>query len=220
MSSRQETIQRVGAEKLVPIVRGDKTLRLLDLSDRLAECGLHVLEMTFTTPGALDELQKLRAERPGITVGMGSVRSAEMAKDAADAGADFVVSPIHSRAIVDVAHDAGIAAISGAFTPTEAEIAHLDGSDLIKIFPASTLGPGFISSLLAPLPHLRLVPTGGVTGANAGSFIQAGAFAVCLGSWLIDRESLRTGDYTRVFDRAQTLLKCILDNEEGDRGHE
>ena len=209
MSARQETVERVGKERLIPIVRGDTTRNLLSLCDGLAEIGFHILELTFTTPGAMDDLRALRSARPELTVGMGSVLNVEAARKAVDAGAHFIVSPIHDPSLVEVAHAADVAIVAGTFTPTEAQRASADGADLVKVFPASAVGPSYLSALLAPLPHLRLVPTGGVTGENARDFLDAGAFAVCLGSWLVDREALRSGHYDGVLARARTVMDAL-----------
>ncbi|MFC2077983.1 bifunctional 4-hydroxy-2-oxoglutarate aldolase/2-dehydro-3-deoxy-phosphogluconate aldolase [Candidatus Bipolaricaulota bacterium] len=217
MSRRFATVRRIGEEKVIAIVRGDAMKDLLALSDGLCEVGVRILEVTFTTPNALNEIEKLRLVRPSLTLGMGSVLNAGMVRDAAAAGADFVVSPIYEPAMIEAAHEQDLAVIPGAFTPTEAQAAFEAGADMVKIFPASVLGPAFVSSLLAPLPHLKLVPTGGVNLDNVKEFLDAGAFAVCLGKHLVDRVSLRTGEYGDVLARARKLVAILRTHREGDR---
>ncbi len=214
MSSERLAVERIGGERIIPVIRGDGMSNLLDLVDGLLEVGLSILEITMTTPGALERLADLRERRPSLALGAGSVLDADMARDAANAGAQFIVSPVFDVGIINAARDADVAVVAGAFTPTEAQKAWEAGADLVKIFPASTLGPQFLTALLAPLPHLRLVPTGGVDLSNAADFLDAGAYAVCLGGALIDRESLRTGDYDEVFRRAADLVERIGERAE------
>ena len=209
MSTERPAVERIGAEKIIPIIRSDAVKNLLDLVDGLSGVGLSILEITMTTPGALEQLADLRVKRPALTLGAGTVLEPSVVRDAASAGAQFVVSPTFDPDLIDAARSAGVPIIAGTFTPTEAQNAWAAGADLVKIFPASTLGPGFLKALLAPLPHLRLVPTGGLNPSNAADFLDAGAYAVCLGGALIDRESLRTGDYTAVIGRAADLVKRV-----------
>jgi 2-dehydro-3-deoxyphosphogluconate aldolase/(4S)-4-hydroxy-2-oxoglutarate aldolase len=139
-----------------------------------------------------------------------------MVHSAVSAGADFIVSPILDPDLIDAARSLDAVVIPGAYTPTEAQRAWEAGADLVKIFPASALGPSYMKALLAPLPHLRLVPTGGVDLENARAFLEAGAFAVCLGSCLIDKEALRTGRYQGVLDRARRLVDIVNNSAKGD----
>jgi len=220
MSNRRLTVERIGAEKIIPIIRGDGMRNLVGLIDGLSGVGFHTLEITMTTPGALDEVGRLRSEYPSLTLGVGSVLNAEMAQDAARAGAQFIVSPVLDAALIEASRELDTAVISGAFTPTEAQKAWEAGADLVKIFPASVLGSKYLTALLAPLPHLHLIPTGGIDLANARAFLEAGAFALCLGGALIDGASLHSGEYDGVIARAEELARIVRDLTGGASGNE
>ncbi len=217
MSQRKEVWERIEAERVIAIARGDGTNDLVTLVSDLGEVGIRVFEMTMTTPRALENVEALRKACPETVIGVGSVLHAKMARDAIDAGAQFLVSPILDVMMLEVASQADIVMIPGTFTPTEAQCAWEAGADAIKVFPASVLGPEYISAVLAPLPHLRLVPTGGIDLNNAGIFLTAGASVVCIGAALIDRESLRTGDYKGVLERAEVLVSQMHPYREGHR---
>ena len=172
--------------------------------------GVTTLEVTLTTPGAMAAIALL-AERfvPTALVGAGSVLNADDVAQAADRGAQFIVSPVCTQEIIDCAHARDLAVMPGAFTPTEVQRATALGADIVKVFPASFWGPRYVRTLLAPMPHLRLCPTGGVTPANAGAWIRAGAVAVGIGSALVDREAVQAGDFESLTRRARTLVESI-----------
>src|SRR5207247_1411046 len=139
-------------------------------------------------------------------LGAGTVTDAATARAVADAGARFVVGPVFRRDVIEASHDRGAAAIPGCFSPTEILEAHEAGADIVKIFPATMLGPQFIKDVRAPLPQLKLMPTGGVTPENAGDWIRAGAAAVGIGSALVDAAAVERGDWASITARARTAV--------------
>ena len=142
-------------------------------------------------------------------VGVGSVLDASSARSAIDAGARFVVTPVLRPAVVEICRELGVPVICGAFSPTEALAAHESGADFIKIFPADIGGPGFVCSLLAPLPMLRINPTGGITAANCGAFIRAGCVAVGAGSSLVSDDLLEQQDWARLTAKAREFVTAV-----------
>ncbi len=209
MEDRADLLLRMRATRAVAVVRANEVNGLCSLAGALAEVGLDILEVTMTTPGALKCLEEVRAAHPDVLIGAGTVLDSEDAHAAVLAGAQFLVSPILHAGMIDVAHRHGALAIPGTFTPTEALAAWQEGADLVKIFPASVGGPDYVKALRGPLPQLRFVPTGGVTVDTAEGFLRAGAYAVCLGSSLVDGQSLACGKYDGVLKRAERLVSAI-----------
>lgn len=172
--------------------------------------GITALEITMTVPGAIETIEELATELPdGAWIGAGTVLDGETARRAVRAGARFIVSPIFNRDVLDAAHELGAAAIPGCFTPTEIAAAARAGADLVKLFPAGVLGYGFIKDVLAPMPHVKLVPTGGVTLSNAPDWIRAGAVAVGIGSALIDARLDRHADFSAIEQTARALVSAV-----------
>lgn len=166
------------------------------LAAGLVEGGVTILEVTTTTPGWERVVPDLVARVAGdALVGVGTVLDVGTAARAVDAGAGFLVSPIARTALVEVAHAAGVPVMLGAFTPTECVRVHESGADYVKLFPADSLGPGYLKAIRAPLPELRIVPTGGVDVGNVAAFLGAGAVAVGIGSSLLTAEILDREDW-------------------------
>ena len=164
----------------------------------------------MTMRGALEALSSLSAEvGDRLLVGAGTVLDVETARLVIQAGARFVVAPTFRAAVVEMCRRYDVVAIPGAYTPTEIVTAWEAGADLVKVFPAGGLGPGYVKDLQGPLPQLRLVPTGGVTAENAGAFLAAGAVAVGVGGALVEREAVRRGDYARITEQARRLLRAV-----------
>ncbi|MCK5805632.1 MAG: bifunctional 4-hydroxy-2-oxoglutarate aldolase/2-dehydro-3-deoxy-phosphogluconate aldolase [Lentisphaeria bacterium] len=201
--------ERIKRERIIAVARGDGAKNLVSLAKALGDVGVRVFELTMTTPGALNSTRELCDALPDLLIGVGSVINARMAERAIAAGAQFLVSPIFDLGVMRVARELDTPVIPGTFTPTEAQKAWEAGADAVKVFPASVLGPGYLSSILAPLPHLQLVPTGGIDLDNATMFLDAGAAALAIGGSLIDRQSLQTGEFDAVLERAAMLVKRI-----------
>ncbi|HBY94631.1 MAG TPA: 2-dehydro-3-deoxyphosphogluconate aldolase [Chloroflexi bacterium] len=207
MRSTHETVAGIVAQRVIAIVRLTEGRRLVAVAEALTRGGLAVIEFAMTTPGALDAIREARARfGDGLQLGAGTVLDAAMARAAVEAGADFIVTPVLKREIITACRRYGVACLAGAFTPTEILRATEWGADLVKVFPASTLGPGYIRDLLAPLPHLRLVPTGGVTRDTIAAFLAAGAVAAAVGSQLVDRSAVAEDRLEVLTERARQFL--------------
>lgn len=208
--TRAQTVQQLTSEGAAAVIRLDETDRLLPAAEALLEGGIRALEVTMTMPNALRMIEMLsEALAPEALIGVGSVLDGETARRAIDAGAQFVVSPVLKSDVIDAARRRDRAIIPGALTPTEMQHAHELGADLVKVFPASTLGPGYLRSVRAPLPHLKLMPTGGITPATVGAWFQAGACAVGVGSALIDARAIANENYAALTKKARALRAAI-----------
>ncbi len=208
--SRSSIAARIVEAGAIAILRMKESAGLPRVAEALVQGGIRVLEVTLTTPGALEHLNALaRRYAPGILIGVGSVVDQVSARRAVESGARFVVSPVLVPEVVEEAHSHGLPALPGVLTPSEAFQAHRLGADLVKVFPAGFFGKSYVRALLAPLPQLRLVPTGGVTPANAGDWLSAGASAVGVGSALLDAGALAQGHYHIVEARARQLTESI-----------
>ena len=207
---REKITERLVAAGAVAIFRTRKVHPLLPAAEALADGGVCALEVTLTTPGALESIRELtEALMPDILIGAGSVITPQQVQAVAEAGAAFVVSPVARPDVISASHKLGLPVMPGVFTPTEAEAAQTLGADFLKVFPAGFLGPKYIRALKAPLPHLRLVPTGGVKPDNAHTWIKAGAAAVGIGSALADEQSIVSCDWATLTGRARTLMRNI-----------
>ena len=208
--TRQQTVDQLVSHGAVAVVRLPAARLVRDAVQALHAGGVRAVELTMTTPDALTVIEELaRWMGDELLVGAGSVLGADAARRAVDAGAEYVVSPVFHQAVVDEAHRQGVPAMPGAFTPTEIFTAHAAGADLVKVFPADSLGPAFIKGVLAPMPFLRLMPTGGVTPANAGDWLRAGAHAVGLGSALVDPKLVAAGDFATLTARARQVTEQV-----------
>ncbi|MFB6272675.1 MAG: bifunctional 4-hydroxy-2-oxoglutarate aldolase/2-dehydro-3-deoxy-phosphogluconate aldolase [Salinibacter sp.] len=204
------TLSHVIKTGAVAVFRAGDSDQLLRITEALQKGGVNSLEITMTTPGALERIRETQQRfSPDVVVGAGSVLDPETAHAAAAQGAAFVVSPCLNLAMIDQCHYDGVVAIPGTLTPTEMWTAWEAGADLVKVFPARGGGPRYIKDVLAPLPQLQLLPTGGVTLENAADFIRAGAVAVGVGSDLVDPHLVANEDFESLTDRASELLNTI-----------
>jgi Entner-Doudoroff aldolase len=170
--------------------------------------GFRIAEFTLTTPGALDLIGAF-SRRPGIVVGAGTVLTAEEARDAVNAGAAFLVSPVVDEAVIEAALALDVAILPGTQTPTEMLRAWRAGAQVQKLFPAPGTGPDYVKACLGPMPFLRIVPTSGIDESNAARYLAAGAFAVGFTNTLFDAGDLAAGRYEAVERRARRLLDCV-----------
>lgn len=191
ISRRAAVTAQVEALGVVAVIRLKDPAKLRAVVDAIAEGGVRALEVTMTVPGAVDLIRGLAPALPdGFLLGAGTVIDAATARAVIDAGAAFVVSPVFKPEVVATCHERDIAAMPGCFSPTEILTASEGGADIVKLFPATALGPQFIRDVRGPLPDVKLMPTGGVTLDNAGEWIRAGAVAVGLGSALVDARAI------------------------------
>ena len=210
MLSRSEISARLMELGLVAVIRTPSYELVAPVCEALAEGGVLALEVTMTVPEALRALREVNAQfGDRILLGAGTILNASQAHAAIDAGAQYVISPITKLEIIEAAHARDKAVMLGAYTPTEAQLAHEAGADFIKIFPADKLGPGYIKNLRAPLPHLRLVPTGGVDLQTAPEFLKAGCAALGVGSSLVSAEILRTKNWPELTRLAAEFVQVV-----------
>lgn len=209
-SPRTRRLHRLLNERAVAVLRADDSEVLPSIAEALLAGGISAIEVTMTVPGALDALDDVRSVvgDDGI-VGVGSATEVGDVRGAVEAGAEFVVSPVFKRALVDAAHEQDVPAIPGALTPTELQTAHEAGADVVKVFPASTLGKDYLGAVKAPLPHLRLCPTGGVSLDDAGDWLRAGAAMVGVGSALLDGADPAADNYTPITENARRLRQSV-----------
>jgi 2-dehydro-3-deoxyphosphogluconate aldolase/(4S)-4-hydroxy-2-oxoglutarate aldolase len=195
------------AQRVVPVLRFGSAATTIRAVDCLREAGFGTVEITLTTPGAVELVAELNGSiGESAVVGAGTVTDLDAARRCIDAGAQFLVSPCVVPGLAALAHEAGRAALVGAFTPTEVLAAHREGADVVKVFPASVGGPGHLAALHAVFPHVLLCPTGGVTLENLKKYFAAGAALVGIGSNLLDQEALAAGDIARVVAGARRFL--------------
>ncbi|MCS7216132.1 MAG: bifunctional 4-hydroxy-2-oxoglutarate aldolase/2-dehydro-3-deoxy-phosphogluconate aldolase [Candidatus Bipolaricaulota bacterium] len=201
-----EEIKRTGAIGIIRIRTAEDLVRI---AEALHAGGLLCIEITMNTPGALQAIEQARERLPTVVLGAGTVLDGVTAREAVLAGAQFLVTPTVRLDVLEVAHRYGIPAIIGAMTPTEILTAWEAGATMVKVFPASVLGPRYLQEVRGPLPQIPLVPTGGITAENAAEFIRAGAVAVCAGSWLIDKQAIAEGRYEVLTERARRLVEAV-----------
>lgn len=193
------------------ILRADRPDHLHDIAHALAATGITCLELTLTTPGALDALTRLRGGLDaGVALGMGSVLDAAQAEAALDAGAEFLVSPGVSEAVARAARARGTPYYPGALTPTEVLAAWRLGVPAVKLFPAAAGGPRYLRDIRGPLPDIPLMPTGGIALEQIADYLGAGAVAVGVGGPLIG-DALRGGSTAGLRERAQAALDAVIE---------
>lgn len=208
--TRQETLKTLCDVGIVPVVRAKTADVLTDIAKALAAGGVPVVEVTLTVPGAVDGIRRLAGTfGPDLVVGVGSVTSPAQAEEAMDAGARFVVGPVLVPEVIAAAHEQDRPVIPGAYTPTEIFQAHALGADVVKVFPADVGGPAFFKAVLAPMPFLRLMPTGGVDLSTAAAFIKAGAVTLGAGSALVEGKAVAAGDWARITDLARQFREEV-----------
>jgi 2-dehydro-3-deoxyphosphogluconate aldolase/(4S)-4-hydroxy-2-oxoglutarate aldolase len=219
VSQREEFVERLCRAGVVAVVRAPSSDALIDAAKALADGGVDCIEITMTTPNALKVIEACRAALgDAALIGVGSVLDGDTARAAIAAGAQFVVSPVLNLEAVEAAHAAALPGVPGAMTPTEIQTAYRGEADLVKVFPATRLGPSFFKDVLAPMPHLRLTPTGGVNLENAGDFIRAGARTLGVGSALVSKKALAEGDWAWLTQRAQAFVAAVADARSGADG--
>ena len=202
--------------KITAVLRAARSVDHAPVVEALAEAGITEIELTFTTPGALEVLPELRRTfGESVKIGMGTVTSVERARSALSAGAQFLVTPGVLAETADIARTHGVPLMMGALTPTEILTAWQAGATFVKVFPANLGGPRYLRDVLGPLPQLKLIPTGGVDVDNAGEFIRAGAVAIALGSNLVDGRSVATDDWETITARAQAIVDAVAQARRG-----
>ncbi|NLD49462.1 MAG: bifunctional 4-hydroxy-2-oxoglutarate aldolase/2-dehydro-3-deoxy-phosphogluconate aldolase [Clostridiaceae bacterium] len=208
-----EKIQLIHDTGIIAIMRANSSDQLIAAADAIRLGGVRVIEVTMTTPGALQVLEKA-AIRFGddVLFGAGSVLDSETARQAILSGADFIVAPILDIQTIDICHRYSIPVIPGCFTPSEILAAWNAGADIVKVFPSDIGGPKYIKAIHGPLPNIDLIPVGGVTILTTADYILAGSFAVGVGSDLINQHVLEKSNMTEM---TQNALAFIGEVEKG-----
>ena len=207
---RGTAVGRIEHAGIVAVIRLKDPAMLRPVVDAITEGGIRALEVTMTVPGAIELIRQLATELPpDCILGAGTVLDAETVRRVSDAGARFVVSPVFRLETIRACHEHGVASMPGCFTPTEILNAWDAGADVVKVFPATALGPGFFKDVRGPLPQVKLMPTGGVTLDNAGDWIRAGAVAVGVGTALLDATAIAAGDYATLRSNAERIVASV-----------
>lgn len=208
--TREEIVRQIEERKLIAVVRVDDPDDLPKVGEALLAGGVSVVELTMTIPNVLPRIRQVR-EQLGeeVIVGIGSILNGEMAQEAIDAGAQFVVSPIMLADIIKVSNEAGVPVMVGAYTPTEIQEAYTLGSDVVKVFPADQLGPSYFKAVRAPMPHLKLMPTGGVSSDNVHEWLDVGTFALGVGSALVDKKAIKEKRFEVLTEKAKLFSDQI-----------
>jgi 2-dehydro-3-deoxyphosphogluconate aldolase/(4S)-4-hydroxy-2-oxoglutarate aldolase len=208
--SRQRVLHEVESTGVVAVIRMKEPAKLRAVVDAMIEGGVRALEVTMTVPGAVGLIETLARDLPEeFQLGAGTVLDPETARHVILAGARFIVAPALNLATIEMCHRYDVAALPGCFSPTEILTAWQAGADVIKVFPATALGPTFFKDMRGPFPQIRLMPTGGVTLANAGEWIKAGAVAIGVGTALLDTKAIADGNFRKITDNARTLVEAV-----------
>lgn len=211
-----ETVQRVLAGKIIAIARGLGAEAAVPLAEALLAGGIDLIEVTFdqarpeTWPDTARAIAQIDARLAGRALaGAGTVMSVEQAHLAHDAGAKYIIAPNVDEAVIAAAKSMDMAAFPGAMTPTEIATAHRAGADIVKLFPAAAMGPGYIKGVRAPISHVKLMAVGGVNQQNAAEFLAAGCCGVGVGGNLVDKAWIAAGAWDKISDLARQYRRAV-----------
>lgn len=206
---RSEIVTTLLQEKVTAIVRGIPADKVCPVADALLAGGVRCIEVTFNTPGAADMIRALKkGYGDKMLVGAGTVLDTETCKTAIDAGADFILSPALNTAVITMCNRYGKVAVPGVMTPTEILTAMEAGAEIVKVFPAGSLGTSYIKDVLGPLNHAAIMAVGGVDADNAAAFFKAGAKCIGVGSALVSKALIEAGDYAAITARAKAFCSA------------
>lgn len=201
---------------IVAVIRAESPDKLVDVAEALLAGGVEVMEVTFTVPRAVQVLEKVAAKLGDrILLGAGTVLDPETARAAILAGAEFIVSPTVNAQVIEVCRRYSKLAMPGALTPTEVITAWQAGADIVKIFPSELTGPRYLKLLSAPLPQVRMMPTGGVNVDTAGDYLKAGACALGVGGALVDPKLVAAGDLKKIESLARQFVEVVQKFRQG-----
>jgi 2-dehydro-3-deoxyphosphogluconate aldolase/(4S)-4-hydroxy-2-oxoglutarate aldolase len=204
-------LSQILEHKIVAILRGMPPNDVLNIANALFDGGIRILEITLNSENALQSIRQLRNEfNNRMVIGAGTVLNKQDAINAIAAGASFLISPALDINVIKIAKDAGVVSIPGAFTPTEILMAHNNGADIVKVFPA--LGAAYIRNILAPLNHVRVMPTGGIDADNIKDYASTGAVAFGIGNALVDSKSEINDTYFAELTNKSKQLIAALNN--------
>ena|SRR5688572_13864610 len=208
--SKEQILSQMLDVGVVAVIRAPSKEALTPIAQALLDGGVPAIEVTMSTPKAIAGIEML-ADALGdkAVIGVGTVLDESTCRDAIAAGAQFVVSPMFDEGVVATTRRYGKISIPGALTPTEILRAWTAGADIVKVFPSTSVGPTYFKDLLAPLPQLRLTPTGGVDLKNAGEWIKAGAACIGAGSALVSKEAMTRGDWGTISSNARAFVNAV-----------
>jgi 2-dehydro-3-deoxyphosphogluconate aldolase/(4S)-4-hydroxy-2-oxoglutarate aldolase len=203
-----EVLAKLIEEGVVPVIRVGSAAEAFEVAKAIHDGGITVIEVTFSVPGALDVMKEVTQKfGKEVLLGAGTVLDPETARAALLSGAKFIVTPTLNLEVIRMAKRYSAVVIPGTLTPTEILAAWEAGADLVKVFPISQVGgPAYIRALQGPLPHIPLVPTGGVNLQNAGDFIRAGAAAIAAGGELVDKKAVAEKKFSVIAENARQFL--------------
>ena len=201
-------LEQLLATKIIAIIRLSSSDSVFELAKALHKGGIRAIEITMGTPNALEEINKL-SQIEGVIPGVGSVIDAKTAQSAIEAGAQFVVTPVSKPEVIRMAHKYDKPILSGAMTPSEILQAYEWGADIVKLFPATNFGLSYFKAVMAPMPHLPLMPTGGVTVENAAEWLENGAVCLGIGSSLINKKLIAEKDFSGITAIARAMTEAI-----------
>jgi 2-dehydro-3-deoxyphosphogluconate aldolase/(4S)-4-hydroxy-2-oxoglutarate aldolase len=209
--SKQEIIERITRGGVLPVIRAESPSEARGVIQAVRAGGIDVIEVTMTVPGAIDLIRELSSEyHHEVLIGAGTVLDPETAAACIEAGAKFIISPALNLETVAFCRERDVVVMPGALTPTEVVTAWNAGADFVKIFPAGSMGgANYLKSLKAPLPHIKLIPTGGVSLNSAADFIKAGASAIGVGADLVDLKAIREGRGSEITENARKYLEIV-----------
>ena len=210
MTEKETTLRKIQELGILAVLRGQSKELTLKMVGALIEGGVTGIEITFTTPNALEVVSALNDEfGQSITLGMGTLTRPEQAQAAQEAGATFLVSPHFKSDLAEAMVATGLPVMIGALTPSEVVAAYEAGSDVVKIFPGSLGGPAYMKGLKGPFPDIPMMPTGGVSDENLKDWFAAGAFAVGAGSKLCPKSLALAGDFDEITRIAERYVKAV-----------
>jgi 2-dehydro-3-deoxyphosphogluconate aldolase/(4S)-4-hydroxy-2-oxoglutarate aldolase len=208
--TKQDALDCIKESGLIAIIRSESSKGLVEAANALYAAGIKAVEISLTTPGALDAVASIRQDLPqGCLIGVGTVMQGDVVILSQRAGGQFVVSPVFKPSVIHACCGIDMPLVCGAYTPTEAWCAYEAGADLIKVFPANDLGPHYMKAMLAPMPQLPLVPTGGVTIQNCGLYLRAGCAAVAVGTSVVNAQLIQDENWPAITSRAQEYVKAV-----------
>ena len=214
--TKEEVLSKISEYGVVAVIRMNDPKKLSKVIEAIRLGGVKCIEITMSVPGAVDIIRTLSSTLPtDVLLGAGTVTSAKNAEDVIAAGAKFVVSPILNFDVINVCKKHAVACMPGCYTPTEIFAAWNAGADVCKVFPATSLGPKYFKDLSGPFPHIKLMPTGGVTIDNVGEWIAAGAVAVGIGSDLLDKKAIEEERYDVLTERAAKMYANFIKTKKG-----
>lgn len=210
--SKEQSLQRLLDSGIVAVVRSPDSQQLVEVCRALADGGVTVVEITMTVPDALDVVRQVRnALGDRVLLGAGTILDAETGRAAILAGAEYLVAPTLDLDVIRLCQRYSKLVMPGCFTPTEILAAWQAGADVIKVFPAEVLGPAFFKAVRAPLPQVRLMPTGGVDLTTAAEFLKAGACCLGVGSQLVEPKAVAAGTFDRIRELARQYIQIVRD---------